>query len=176
MDRRRRGKSDKRVQELQTTVNQAFQSHLFTHLYPRSTISIALHVLTLDGALLAACLNAASLALVDAGVPMPSILAALTSGSINAADESNGKPEPVLDLSNAEEQELPFLTVATVAGQPGEEDKVSVLMMETKIPIGGANNRLESMLATGMDGCRRVRSRMEEVVRTHGAKVMQARR
>ena len=176
MDRRRSGKNDKRVQELQTTINQAFQSHLFTHLYPRSTITITLHVLTLDGALLAACLNAASLALVDAGVPMPSILTAITSGSISAADDSSGKPEPILDLNNSEEQELPFLTIATVAGQPVGEDKVSVLMMETKVQIGGGSNKLESMLATGVDGCKQLRSRMEDVVRKHGTKMMQSRR
>src|SRR5690349_8477463 len=105
MDRRRWTKGDKRVQELQTTISQAFQAHLITHLYPRSTISISLHVLSLDGALLAACLNAASLALVDAGVPMPSILAAITTGSIAPTDDATSKSEPILDLNNAEEQE-----------------------------------------------------------------------
>src|SRR5271154_5346115 len=102
-DRRRKTKGDKRVQELQTTISQTFQTHLFTHLYPRSTISIALHVLSLDGALLAACLNATSLALVDAGVPMPSILAAITSGHITSAEDtsssssSSSSSDPVLD-------------------------------------------------------------------------------
>src|SRR5277367_3117850 len=99
LDRRRRTKGDKRIQELQTTISQAFQAHLFTHLYPRSTISIALHVLSLDGALLAACLNAASLALVDAGVPMPSILASVSSGSITSTDDATSSSDPVLDLS-----------------------------------------------------------------------------
>ncbi|RMZ87669.1 hypothetical protein DV736_g5098, partial [Chaetothyriales sp. CBS 134916] len=176
MDRRRRGKNDKRVQELQTTISNAFQNHLFTHLYPRSTISILLHVLSLDGALLAACLNAASLALVDAGVPMPSILAAISSGIIADTDDPSRKPEPVLDLNTAEELELPFLSLATAAAQPDEEDKVSVLMMESRIPMGGAHNQLESMLAIGVDGCKQVRSRMEDVIRKHGAKVMAGRK
>ena len=176
MDRRRRGKNDKRVQELQTTISNSFQSHLFTHLYPRSTISLSLHVLSLDGALLVACLNAASLALTDAGIPMPSMLSAISSGIIQNADDSAAKPEPVLDLNNAEEQELPFLSMATVAGQQDEEDRVSVLVMETRIPVGGSTNRLETMLATGVDGCKQVRLKMEDVVRKHGAKVMQGRK
>lgn len=176
MDRRRRNRNDKRVQELQTTISNAFQSHLFTHLYPRSTISIVLHVLSLDGALLVACLNAASLALVDAGVPMPSILAAISSGSITPTDDSSAKPEPILDLNNAEEQELPFLSIATVSAQQGVEDKVSVLMMESRCQIGGANSKMESMLATGLDGCKQVRRKMEEVIRKHGAKIMQSRK
>ncbi|KAK4943337.1 Exosome non-catalytic core component [Elasticomyces elasticus] len=176
MDRRRRNRNDKRTQELQTTISNAFQSHLFTHLYPRSTISITLHVLSLDGALLVACLNAASLALVDAGVPMPSILAAISSGSITPTDDSSAKPEPILDLNNAEEQELPFLSIATVSGQQGMEDRVSVLMMETRCQIGGANSKMESMLATGVDGCQQVRRKMEDVIRKHGAKIMQTRK
>ncbi|KIW55307.1 hypothetical protein PV05_07598 [Exophiala xenobiotica] len=176
MDRRRRNRNDKRIQELQTTISNAFQSHLFTHLYPRSAISISLHVLSLDGALLVACLNAASLALVDAGVPMPSILAAISSGSISPADDSSTKPEPILDLNNVEEQELPYLSIATVAGQPEMEDKVSVLMMESRCQIGGANSKMESMLATGVDGCKQVRRKMEDVIRKHGAKVMQSRK
>lgn len=180
------------MQELQTTISSAFQAHLFTHLYPRSTISIALHVLSLDGALLVACLNAASLALVDAGVPMPSILSAVSAGSIPAdsmAQVSGGganstRAEPVLDLNAAEELELPFLSIATVAGQEdatgtakAEEDRVSVLLMESRCEIGSpGNSRLEGMLATGVDGCKEVRRKMEDVIRTHGARVMLSRK
>ena len=176
-DRRRRTKGDKRVQELQTTISQTFQTHLFTHLYPRSTISIALHVLSLDGALLAACLNAASLALVDAGVPMPSILAAVTSGHITSADDTISSPtDPVLDLSNAEEQELPFLSLATVAAMPGEDDKVSVLVMESRIQVEQGGGKLDGMLALGVDGCKRVRNVLEDIVRGHGAKILRGRK
>lgn len=179
-DRRRRTKGDKRVQELQTTISQTFQTHLFTHLYPRSTISIALHVLSLDGALLVACLNAASLALVDAGVPMPSILAAVTSGHITSAEDTSSSSlsssDPVLDLSNAEEQELPFLSLATVAAMPGEDDKVSVLVMESRIQVEQGGGKLDGMLALGVDGCKRVRKVLEDIVRGHGAKILRGRK
>jgi exosome complex component RRP41 len=176
IDRRRRTKGDKRVQELQTTISQTFQTHLFTQLYPRSTISIALHVLSLDGALLAACLNAASLALVDAGVPMPSILAAVTSGHITSTDDTTSSSDPVLDLSNAEEQELPFLSIATVAAMPEEDDKVSVLVMESRIQVEQGGGKLDGMLALGVDGCKRVRKGLEDVVRAHGAKILGGRK
>lgn len=179
-DRRRRTKGDKRVQELQTTISQTFQTHLFTHLYPRSTVSITLHVLSLDGALLAACLNAASLALVDAGVPMPSILAAVTSGHITSTEDTSSSSlsssDPVLDLSNAEEQELPFLSLATVAAMPGEDDKVSVLVMESRIQVEQGGGKLDGMLALGVDGCKRVRKVLEDVVRGHGAKILRGRK
>ncbi|ERF70875.1 hypothetical protein EPUS_02397 [Endocarpon pusillum Z07020] len=175
-DRRRRMKGDKRVQELQTTISSAFQAHLFTHLYPRSSITISLHVLSLDGALLASCLNAASLALVDAGVPMPSILAAVTSGMITSTDGITPS-DPILDLNNSEELELPFLSVGTVAGlSEHQEDKVSVLIMESRIQIGQNGKKLEAMLAVGVDGCKQVRTIMEEVVRTHGIRILRGRK
>ena len=39
-------------------------------LYPRSTISVFVQVVQSDGGYRSACINAASLALVDAGIPM----------------------------------------------------------------------------------------------------------
>jgi exosome complex component RRP41 len=176
MDRRRRVRADKRIQELQSTISSAFQSHLFTHLYPRSTISISLHVLSLDGGLLVACLNATSLALVDAGVPMPSILSAVSCGVIVPSEDSKATPEPLLDLNTAEEQELAYLSIATVSGGEGAEDKVSVLVMESRVEIATGSGKVEAMLATGVDGCREVRRKMEDVIRKHGAKVMMSLR
>lgn len=133
-------------------------------------------MLSLDGALLAACLNAASLALVDAGVPMPSILAAVTSGHVTSTDDATASSDPVLDLSNAEEQELPFLSLATVAAMPGEDDKVSVLVMESRIQVERGGGKLDGMLALGVDGCKRVRKVLEDVARGHGAKVLRGRK
>lgn len=179
VDRRntRSGRTDKRVQELQTTISQAFQSHLFTHLYPRSSVLISLTVLSLDGGLLSACLNAASLALVDAGIPMPSILASVSAGVILPTTGEMSRPEPVLDLNGAEETELPFMTLATVRGEVGKEDQVSVLMMETRVQAGDeGSGPLEIMARVGLDGCAGVRRTMEEVVRRYGRAVLQGRR
>jgi exosome complex component RRP41 len=72
--------------------------------------------------------------------------------------------------------ELSFLSVATVGGVEREEDKVSVLVMESRLQIGGASNKLEGMLAVGVDGCKQVRGLMEGVIRQHGAKIMRGRR
>ena len=48
------------------------------------------------------------------------------------------------------------------------EDRVSVLMMESRIP----GTRLEQMLAVGVDGCRSVRGKIETEIRKTGAKVL----
>ena len=106
---------------------------------------------------------------------MPSILASVTSGSITATDDDASSSDPILDLNTAEEQELPFLSVATVGGSEGVEDKVSVLVMESRCQVGQGGGKLEGMLAVGVDGCKQVRSVMESVVRSHGARVLRSR-
>lgn len=166
-DRKRRGRNDKRVQEMCHTIESAFSSTLLTHLYPHSTINLVLHVLSQDGSLLAACLNAATLALVDAGIPMSDYVVAITAGSTSSYASNDEEADPLLDLNGMEEQELPFLTVGTSGG----DDKVNVLVMETRVQMA----RLEAMISVGLDGCRQVRSIIDGIVRQHGKKVLESR-
>ena len=107
------------------------------------------------------------------------MLAAVTSGIIpsNPENAKSTTNEPVLDLSGQEEQEIPFLTIATVAGNDDQEDKVSVLVMESKCQVSGeGGNNLESMIAVGVDGAKRVRGILDEVVRDQGRRTLRGRR
>ncbi|KXG45440.1 Ctr copper transporter [Penicillium griseofulvum] len=163
VDRKRRaGGSDRQSSRIATTLRSAFQSHLHTYLYPHSTISIHVSVLSADGSLLAAAINACTLALVDAGIPMPGLLTGCTAGMSGSAstprDPRHDELDPLLDLSLPEEQELPSLTVATTTAVPvgennmDEDDeamKVCVLTMESKVHA----TYLDTMLAVGIDGC-----------------------
>ena len=158
----------RRITELQTTISSVFSATLFTHLYPRSTITITLAVLSQDGSLLAACLNAATLALIDAGIPMSDYVVACTSGSISSyatGDPGKESADPLLDLNGQEELELPWLTVGTL----GTGERVCVCVMETKVRA----ERLESMLAVGVDGCKQVREILDSVVRRRGKRLLE---
>lgn len=148
------------------TIASAFTSTLFTHLYPHSTIQINLHILSQDGSLLAACLNAATLALIDAGIPMSDYIVACTSGLTPPNSNNHDSADPLLDLNGMEEQELPFLTVGTL----GAGERVSVLVMESRVQVG----RLEGMLAVGVDGCKQVREILDAVVRRQGKRVLES--
>jgi exosome complex component RRP41 len=110
---------------LSTTLKSAFQSHLHTYLYPHSTITVQVSVLSADGSLLAAAINACTLALVDAGIPMPGLLCGCTAGMSGSAStpqdhttQGEETLDPILDLSLPEEQELPFITVGTTTELP----------------------------------------------------------
>jgi exosome complex component RRP41 len=162
VDRRRNARGDKKTSEMEHCLREAFAGVLLLHLYPHSTITLHVHVLSADGSLLAACVNASTLALIDAGVPMTDYLVACTaasSASSSAADNASAD-DPLLDLNGMEEMELPFLTVATL----GDSDKVAMCIMESRVRA----ERLEGMLAVGIEGCKRMRGILDGVVKGYG--------
>ncbi|KAL1843852.1 hypothetical protein VTJ49DRAFT_7203 [Mycothermus thermophilus] len=164
IDRKRHGRNDKRTAELQTTVANALAASLHLHLFPHSQIYISLHVLSQDGSLLAALINAATLACVDAGIPMTDYVAACTAGSTSTYAANDEGADPLLDLNHQEEQELPFLTVTTL----GETDRVVALVCESRVQL----SRLEGMLAVGADGCKQMREILDRVVRDRGRRMV----
>lgn len=149
---------------MQTTISNALSAALHTNLYPYSTVNFSLHVLSQDGSLLACLINACTLAAVDAGIPMTDYIAACTAGSTSTYAANDDSADPLLDLNQQEEQELPSLTVATL----GTTDRVVVLVCESRVQIG----RLEGMLAVGVDGCKQVRAILDDVVREKGARMI----
>ncbi|KAJ5693147.1 hypothetical protein N7462_002570 [Penicillium macrosclerotiorum] len=175
VDRKRRaGGSDRQSSRIATMLRSVFQSHIHAYLYPHSTISIHVSVLSADGSLLAAALNACTLALVDAGIPMPGLLCGCTAGMSGSAstpkDPRHDELDPLLDLSLPEEQELPYLTVGTTTCVPvgennmdadEEEMKVALLTMDSKFH----SSYVETMLAVGIDGCNQIRELLEGVIK-----------
>ncbi|KAI0106048.1 ribosomal protein S5 domain 2-like protein [Daldinia grandis] len=164
VDRKKRARSDKRIQELQATLAKSLAAVLHTHLFPRSTISLSLHILSQDGSLLACLINAATLALVDAGVPMTDYLVACSAGSTSSHSAADESADPLIDLNNQEEQELPFLTVGTL----GATDKVVVLVCESRVQV----SRLEGMMVAAADGCANIRAYLDSVVRDKGRRMV----
>ena len=154
----------RRIQEIEITIAKALASNLHTHLFPHSTITVSLHVLSQDGSLLAALLNATTLALIDAGIPMSDYIAACTAGSTSSYAAADDAADPLLDLNTQEEQELPYLTVATL----GDSDQVAVLVCESRVQV----SRLEGMLVVGVDGCKQVRRFLDRVVKDQGVKMI----
>ncbi|KAI2620476.1 ribosomal protein S5 domain 2-like protein [Hypoxylon sp. NC1633] len=164
VDRKKRARSDKRIQELQSTLAKSLSSVLHTHLFPRSSISVQLHVLSQDGSLLACLTNAATLALVDAGVPMSDYLVSCSAGSTSSHAAADAAADPLIDLNAQEEQELPSVTIATL----GATDRVAFLVCESRVQV----SRLEGMMAAAADGCVGVRAYLDSVVREKGRKMV----
>ena len=149
---------------MEITIAKALSSVVHTHLFPNSTISVSLHVLSQDGSLLAALINAASLAVIDAGIPVTDYIAACTAGSTSSYAAGDDSADPLLDLNNQEEQELPYLTVASL----GDSDRVVALVCESRVQV----SRLEGMLVVGLDGCKQVRKLLDQTVKEKGVKMI----
>lgn len=185
--------------ELATLLRDAFQPHIHAHLYPRSTISVHVSVLSSDGSLFAACLNACTLALVDAGIPMPGLLCACTVGMSGRAStpavtaESaqiggiNESLDPLLDISAPEEVELPYMTVANTNPMPDitvpkdEEDEEdddydaeneNQMLSIVHMDSGVHVSYLETMFAVGIDGCKQTREILNGVLKAAGKRVL----
>jgi len=122
-DRRRRGRSDRRILELAASIKATFEPVVQTALYPRSQIDIFVSVLQQDGGLLQACINATTLALATAGIPLADFVCAVSGGVHSAA--------PLLDLTALEENDLPHVTVAVMP----RTRRVTLVTLETRLHV-----------------------------------------
>ena len=87
-------------------LEETFEGCILSELFKSSQIDIIVHVLQADGGVLAACINAVSLALMDAGVPLKDFLTACTVGYIdntalldlNYPEEAHGGVNMIVSL------------------------------------------------------------------------------
>jgi len=127
-------------------------STIICTLYPRSQIDIFCEVLEADGGILAACVNAASLALTDAGIPMHGLVAAVECGSSDGV--------PCADMSSREYNEVvPRITIATIGGK----DKIVLVDMKNIVH----KNHMPDLLKMGIDSCTKVHACLETAVLNH---------
>lgn len=81
-DRKRPG-PDRRSSEVSKVSRQALEPVIFVEKYPRSAIDIFVEVLQADAGTRAAGINAASVALADAGIPMKCLVSACAVGKVD---------------------------------------------------------------------------------------------
>ena len=83
-ERKRRPRGDRKSLEMSQHLKQTFEATIKTELYPRSQIDIFVEVLQADGGNYCACVNAATLALIDAGIPLKVVVLE----TVNLEDEA----------------------------------------------------------------------------------------
>jgi exosome complex component RRP46 len=83
--------------EYEQIIRETFTPVVLTDSFPRAVISIVVQVIEDDGSLLAVAINAVSLALMDAGVPMVSVVTATSCGILDDGSLN-------LDPTSAEEE------------------------------------------------------------------------
>eukprot|EP00968_Pinguiococcus_pyrenoidosus_P024765 scaffold5039_cov255-Pinguiococcus_pyrenoidosus.AAC.3 len=83
-NRKVRRPEDRKITEYRMAMEKLFDSVIMTELYPRAQIDIVIQVFQMDGSPLSACINAASSALMEAGIAMQDTVTACTAGYLDS--------------------------------------------------------------------------------------------
>ncbi|MCL2863222.1 MAG: exosome complex exonuclease Rrp41 [Methanimicrococcus sp.] len=138
-DRARPGPS-RRSSEISKVSREAFEPVIFSDAYPKAAIDIFVEVLQADAGTRTAAINAASLALVDAGIPMRGLISACAAGKVGG--------KIVLDLNKPEdnygEADLPIAMT--------EDGKITLIQMDGHL----TPSEFEEAMELVQKGCRRV--------------------
>ncbi|KAM0050383.1 putative ribosomal protein S5 domain 2-type [Helianthus debilis subsp. tardiflorus] len=148
-DRMRKPKGDRRSTEISLVIRQTMEACIMTHLMPRSQIDIFVQVLQADGGTRSACINAATLALADAGIPMCDLVTSCSAGYLNST--------PLLDLNYVEDSAG---GADVTVGILPKLDKVTLLQMDAKLPM----DIFENVMQLATEGCKAVASYIREVL------------
>ncbi|KAH7651553.1 exosome complex component RRP41 protein [Dioscorea alata] len=159
-DRTRRPKGDRRSTEISLVIRQSLEASILTHLMPRSQIDIFVQVLQADGGTRSACINAATIALADAGIPMRDLVTSCSAGYLCTT--------PLLDLNYVEDSAGgPDVTVGILA----KTEKVTLLQMDAKLPM----DTFENVMQLAVEGCKAVAQYISEVL-LENTKQLESRR
>lgn len=159
-ERKKAAKGDRRTKELGLVIKQVFEATILTHLFPRSQISIYVQVLKDGGGAAAAAINAVSLALVNAGVPMKELVCACSVGYAEGT--------PLVDLSSMERgMGGPTMYVAVYP----KAQSVVAMQMENKLNI----EHLEEVLDVAKQGCVKIYEMLKAEIQTYSFDILHSR-
>lgn len=148
-DRMRKPKGDRRSMEISKVIGETMEACIMTHLMPRTQIDIYVQVLQADGGTRSACINAATLALADAGIPMCDLVTSCSAGYLNST--------PLLDLNYIEDSAGgPDVTV----GYLPKLEKMPLIQMDSRISM----DIFESVMQLAIEGCKAVANYIREVL------------
>jgi len=140
-ERKKKSKGDRRATEISLIIRQTFESVILTNLFPRSQIDIFIQVLQADGGTRCAAINAVTLALVNAGIPLKDFVCSCAAGYLEGT--------PILDLNYLEDSaggpDLPLALLPRTG-------KITTLQMDSKLPT----NMFEKVMELAVDGCKAV--------------------
>lgn len=156
------------VEEEQTeTLRATLASAVDLKLYAESEIHVHVDVVSGDGGELAACINAAYLALLDAGIAVSDALGAVTVGVFPPPpkDEKQRAPTTLLDLTGTEFGMCPGVRATVACFDRGG---IAALVLDGA-PADAAT--IERLVLAGRDACRTISAAM----RTEALKMLRLR-
>ncbi|MCK4937565.1 MAG: exosome complex exonuclease Rrp41 [Methanosarcinales archaeon] len=153
-DRKRPG-PDRRSTEISKVSREALEDQVFTEYFPKSAIDIFVEVLQADAGTRTAALNAASVALADAGIPMRGLVSACAFGKVDDT--------LVVDLNKDEDN----YGQADVPIAMTPDGKITLLQMDGHL----TPEELKTGLEMAQEGCRQVYEVQRQALMDHYAKM-----
>ncbi len=148
-DRIRPGYS-RRSQEICKVTRQALESAVFLEDFPKAAIDVYINIISANAGTRAAGINAASLALADAGIPMRDLVASIAAGKIG--------DEYVLDLAGKEEEET-FCDLP-LAYMP-KSKKITLLQMDGDL----SPQDVKKVMELAIKGCEQLYKMQKEALK-----------
>ncbi|KAL6441775.1 hypothetical protein ACFW04_003695 [Cataglyphis niger] len=172
-ERKRRPRGDWKSQERSAQLRHAMEAIIHLELYPRSQIDVFVEVLQVDGSDYCASVNASTLALIDAGIPIKNYAVGCTVSLINkltTEEEDKTLATGVLDANFVEECS-PGVTLSVVA-LPETNNEVEVDGNGLIVVAHGAGqrlhlSRLEALKQRAVQGCQDIKEILDSGVRHH---------
>ncbi|WAR12873.1 EXOS4-like protein [Mya arenaria] len=153
-ERKHRPRGDRKSKEMTMHLQQTFDAAILTSLHPRSQIDIFVEVLQSDGGNYCASVNAATLALIDAGIPMRDYVCACSASFVSDT--------PLVDISYLEETSGGAeLIVATLP----KSEQIVFLEMNARLH----EDNLSPVLDLAVKGCKDIHDVLDQAVRDHVA-------
>ncbi|WP_406671287.1 exosome complex exonuclease Rrp41 [Methanolobus sp. ZRKC4] len=153
-DRIRPGPSRRSI-EISKVSREAFEPVVMTQLYPSAVIDVFAEVLQADAGTRTAAINAASIALADAGIPMKGLVAACAAGKVDG--------KLVLDLNKPEDNygqaDLPIAMT--------EDGEITLLQMDGDL----TQEEFKQAVEMCKEGCRQILAMQQETLRNKFTKL-----
>jgi exosome complex component RRP41 len=159
VDERKSPAPSRRDVELSKVIREALEPAIFLEYYPKTAIQVYIEILQADGGTRCAGINAASLALADAGIPMRDLVVAC------AAGKADGKL--IVDLMDTEDKvgdaDVP------VAFMPNL-NAITLLQMDGSLTV----DEFENAVNMAIDGCKQIYALQKEALKSKYVAVEEA--
>jgi archaeal exosome-like complex exonuclease 1 len=153
-DRIRPGPSRRSI-EISKVSREAFEPVVLTHLYPGAVIDVFAEVLQADAGTRTAAINAASMALADAGIPMKGLVSACAVGKVDG--------QLVLDLNKPEDNygnaDIPMAMTA--------DGEITLLQMDGDV----TQEEFRQAVELCKEGCRQIIELQKETLKNKFTKL-----
>lgn len=172
-DRRVVLSSDRRIIEQSANIKNALEASLMLHLFPKTRIILDITILADDGGRLSACINAATCALIDAGLPMKDLVCSCSAGLVTGAGSSADGLEDIQLLDLNQREISTYSNEASAIYLP-----CAIMPQRGTVVLAQCESRLssvdvfEKVLHAAMEGCQLVFKVMEACIRERAAKLV----